>query len=253
MPPRLQCIALWATLVSCASSAMPRVRAFEGPVGISQDRRSFVDGAGKPCFWLGDTQWELFTAFKEDEARAILEDCRKKGFNAVQVMILGVKGAKPGNAQGDQPFAGDDVSTPNEAYFKAVDAIVRRAEENHLVLVIGILHKSPDYSRRITTANARVWGAWVGRRYAAAPNVMWSMYPEAKDSYVPIVRELAAGLAEGDGGRHSDITVHPDPVSGVVELVSHAEPWLSFNTLQSFQSSHLNYRMVAADQRPGRR
>src|SRR6185503_9012397 len=27
----------------------------------------------------------------------------------------------------------------------------------------------------------------------------------------------------------------------------HDEPWLSFNTLQTFQSDHLNYTMVAAD------
>lgn len=218
---------------------------FQGPAGISEDHRSFVDAAGKLCFWLGDTEWELFRAFTEEEAKTILEDRHRKGFNAIQVMILGVKGVKLANVHGEKPFGNDDPATPNEAYFKAIDAIVRIAEANQITLVVGLYHKSADYSKAITPANARKWAAWVGRRYASAPNVMWSMYPEAKNSYLPIVRELAAGVAEGDGGRHL-ITVHPDPSPASSSWI-HEEPWLSFNTLQSFQSNHLNYRMVAAD------
>ncbi|MBI3856519.1 MAG: DUF4038 domain-containing protein, partial [Planctomycetes bacterium] len=143
--------------------------AFPGPAGISEDHRSFVDAAGKPCFWLGDTEWELFLAFKEDEARTILEDRHRKGFNAVQVMILGVKGIKLANVDGEKPFENDDPLAPNEAYFKAIDAIVRIAEENRITLVVGLYHKSADWSKAITTANARKWAAWVGRRYASTP------------------------------------------------------------------------------------
>ena len=35
------------------------------------------------------------------------------------------------------------------------------------------------------------------------PNIVWSMTPEAKDEFVPVLRELAAGLREGDGGATS--------------------------------------------------
>lgn len=225
--------------LSCSAS-LPR-----GPIDISPDRRHFVDASGAPSFWLGDTQWELFLSFTEEEAEAVLEDRRSKGFNAVQVMLLGVGGGKKSNVRGEKPFVQDDPSRPNEAYFTVVDSIVRKAAEKGQVLVVGIWHKSPAYSTLITRENARAWGEWVGRRYREAPNVIWSMYPVANAASVPIVRELAAGLAQGDGGRHR-ITVHPDPSPASSSWI-HEEPWLSFNTLQSWVSTHVNYRMTAAD------
>jgi hypothetical protein len=227
-------------VASCAAAYR-----FDGPAAVGQDGRSFADAGGDPVFWQGDTQWELFTAYQEGEARAILDDRRAKGFNVVQVMLLGVKGVRRSNVHGDLPFVSDDPLTPNENYFKPIDAIVRLAQERQLTLAIGLFHKSPDWSKLITEARARSWAAWVGRRYASAPNIIWSMYPEAKDSYLPIVRELAAGVAEGDGGRHL-ITVHPDPAPASSSWI-HQEPWLAFNTIQSFQSNFLNYRMVTAD------
>jgi hypothetical protein len=237
---------------SCAASALAgpvpsagRKAGVEGPVGVSSDGRFFLDAAGRPTFWLGDTQWELFLSFKEEEAEALLEDRRAKGFNAIQVMLLGVGGGKKPNASGARPFLNDALSTPNEAYFSAVDRIVRIAARKGLVLVIGIYHKSPEYARMITPENARAWASWVARRYRSFPNLIWSMYPVARDSSVPIVRELAAGLAEGDGGAHL-VTVHPDPSPASSSFI-HAEPWLSFNTLQTWQSNFLNSSMVASD------
>ncbi len=120
------------------------------------------------------------------------------------------------------------MSTPNEAYFRNVDTVVETAEPVSLVLVIGIYHKAPDSGGDDHRVNARAYGAWIGRRYREAPNVIWSMYPEAKPAYVPVVRELAAGLAEGDGKRHL-ITVHPDPAPASSSRVDE-EPWFSVST-----------------------
>jgi len=226
--------------VGCAAGGIPGA-----PGGVSGNHRYFVDGNGSPVFWLGDTQWELFLTFKPDEVREILDDRRRKGFNAVQVMLLGVGGGKKANAAGQKPFLNDDLSTPNEAYFANVEAALKTAEALGVVLVVGVYHKSPEGGKMITAANARAYAAWVGRRFREAPNVIWSMFPEAKPAYVPVVRELAAGLAEGDGGRHL-LTVHPDPSPASSSWI-HEEPWLAFNTLQTWKSDYLNYSMVAAD------
>ncbi len=59
--------------------------------------------------------------------------------------------------------------------------------------------------------NARKYAEWIASRYRNEPNIIWTMYPQAKQEFVPIVRELAKGLIEGDKGRHM-ITVHPDPI-----------------------------------------
>jgi hypothetical protein len=217
-----------------------------GPIRVSQDGRYFVDQDGAPLFWLGDTQWELFLTFNEQDAASICENRKQKGFSVLQIMILGVGGGTKPNAHGEKPLVNDDPLTPNERYFARVDAVVAMADRKNLVCAIGIYHKTNDYGRLITTANARRWAKWVGERYRRFPNVIWSMYPEAKQSYTPIVRELAAGLRDGDGGRHL-ITVHPDPSPASSSQVWHNEPWLSFNTIQTWNSGFANYRMVASD------
>ena len=217
-----------------------------GPVRVGPDGRYFLDQNGAPFFWLGDTQWDLFLRFDEQDAASICENRKQKGFSVLQIMIFGVAGGTKPNARGDKPLLNDDPLTPNERYFARVDAVVEIADRNDLVCAIGIYHKTNDYGRLITAANARRWAKWVAERYRRSPNVIWSMYPEAKAGYTPIVRELAAGLREGDGGRHL-ITVHPDPSPASSSQLWHGEPWLSFNTIQTWNSGFANYRMVASD------
>jgi len=217
-----------------------------GPIRVSQDGRYFVDQGGSPFFWLGDTQWELFHAFSVRDVVSICENRKKKGFSVLQIMILGVGGGTKANVQGEKPFLDDDPLTPNERYFAHVDRVVEMANQKDLVCAIGIYHKSNDYGRLITRTKAHGWAKWVAQRYQRFPNIIWSMYPEAKPSYTPIVRDLVAGLREGDGGRHL-ITVHPDPSPTSSSQLWHQEDWLSFNTIQTWNSGVANYRMVVSD------
>ena len=57
--------------------------------------------------------------------------------------------------------------------------------------------------------------------------------PRAKPEFVPVLRELAAGLREGDGGCHL-ITFKPDP-SPYSSSFLHEEPWLDFNSIQTWK------------------
>ena len=113
------------------------------------------------------------------------------------------------NVHGEKPWIDDDPLTPNEGYFKHVDAVVQIARENNLVHLDDDVPSalSPRSSRM---EKARAWAKWVARRYKDAPNIVWSMTPEAKSEFAPVLRELAAGLREGDGGRHL-MTFKPDP------------------------------------------
>jgi hypothetical protein len=233
------------TMVLATADLAGTTSEFGGPARISRDHRHFVDGRDRAVFWLGDTEWELFLRLTEREAQAVLEDRRLRGFNAIQVMLLGSGGGKKANRSGARPFVDDDVSRPNEAYFAAVDTVVRIAAAKNLALVVGVYHQAREYGTMITTRHARAWGRWLGRRYRLAPNIIWSMYPSANASYVALLRELVAGLTEGDGGSHL-ITVHPDPGPASSSWI-HQEAWLSFNTVQTWKSTYLNYQMVAAD------
>jgi hypothetical protein len=71
------------------------------------------------------------------------------------------------------------------------------------------------------------------------------MTPEAKEEFVPILRQLAAGLHEGDGGYHL-ITFKPDPAPYSSSFI-HKEDWLDFNSMQTWNSVHLIYPMVTKD------
>jgi len=212
-------------------------------IGVSPNGRYFVDDEARPFFWLGDTQWELFRTRPPEDAEAILARRKDQGFTAIQVMITGVgDGTKP-NAAGRTPWVGNDPAHPDEAYFRNVDRVVDAAGKLGLILVAGVYHQVQRSS--ITLEKARGYARWLAERYRDAPHIVWASYPEAKPDFIPVLRELAAGLRDGDGGGHL-ITVHPDP-SPTSSSFIHDEEWLAFNMIQPWQSYELLYPLVRAD------
>jgi hypothetical protein len=213
------------------------------PVSVSENHRYFVDSKGNPVFWLGTTQWQLFREFTVEEAELILEKTRKTGFVFAQVMLMGVGDGTQPNIHGEKPWIDDNPLTPNEGYFKNVDAVLAIANKKNVAISMTLYHQR--YRNCITVDNARAWARWLATRYKDVPAIVWSMTPEAKDEFVPVVRELAAGLREGDGGRHL-ITFKPDPAPYSSSFI-HQEPWLDFNSMQTWTDVQLIYPMVTRD------
>jgi hypothetical protein len=228
-------------LLAVGSTALAQKTAF--PVAVSENKRYFVDSNGDPVFWLGTTQWQLFREYKIEDARTILERSAAHGFKFAQVMLLGVGDGTAPNVYGAKPCINDDPLTPNEEYFKNVDAVLKIAGECNVAISMTVYHQR--YRKLIPLEKARSWARWLGRRYKDVPNIVWSMTPEATDEFVPIVRELAAGLREGDGGQHL-ITFKPDP-SPYSSSFIHAEPWLDFDSMQTWKEVRLIYPMVTHD------
>jgi|SRR5579871_823271 len=167
------------------------------PIKVSENRRYFTDQEGVPVFWLGTTQWQLFREYTLEEARIILESCKARGFAFAQVILMGVgDGTKP-NVYGEKPWHDDNPLTPNEAFFRNVDAVLRLACENNVVISMTLFHQR--YRNYITVENGRAWAKWLAQRYRDVSHLLWSLTPEANAAFVPILRELAAGLREGDG------------------------------------------------------
>jgi hypothetical protein len=144
---------------------------------------------------------------------------------------------------GHRGWIDNNPLTPNEAYFQNVDAVVRAAADNNLTISMTLFHQR--YRRSITVQNARAWAKWLAGRYRDAPNLVWSMTPEATQEFVPVLRELAAGLREGDGGRHL-VTFKPDPAPYSSSFI-HAEDWLDFNSMQTWNRVNLIYPFVTKD------
>lgn len=168
-------------------------------IRISGNNRYFADADGKPFFWQGDTEWELFHLFSVADAKKLLLDRHKQGFNVLQVMVTGVypewdanKGMKPWKEH--QAWLDNNPLTPNEEYFKSADAIVAAAEEDGIVLVLGVYHAKDNDFNRINASNVKVWARWLSQRYKNAKNVAWSMYPHADPASEPVVRAAVRGL-----------------------------------------------------------
>ena len=213
------------------------------PIKVSENSRYFVDQNEQPFFWLGTTQWQIFREYSLDEARLILENAKSKGFTVVQAMLMGVGDGTQPNLYGQKPWIDNNPLTPNEEYFKNVDSVIQIARENNLIVSLTIYHqRGRNY---IPLRKAREWAKWLALRYKDVPNIVWTMAPEARKEFVPILRELAAGLREGDGGSHL-ITFKPDP-SPYSSSFIHEENWLAFNSMQTWNRVDLIYPMVSKD------
>jgi hypothetical protein len=213
------------------------------PVKVSRNGRYFVDQAGAPVFWLGTTQWELFRGYTQAEAREIIEGSSNAGFTFIQTKLLGGGDGTRPNTEGEKPFLNDDPLTPNEAYFRNVDALVKAAAGQSMIISFSIFHQS--YKALFPLEKVRPWARWFAARYTGAPNIFWNMTPQANDEYVPIIRELASGIREADGRKHM-ITFKPDP-SPFSSGFMHREKWLDFNSMQTWKDVQLIYPMIRED------
>jgi Protein of unknown function (DUF4038)/Putative collagen-binding domain of a collagenase len=85
----------------------------------------------------------------------------------------------------------------------------------------------------------------VTSRYRDVPNLIWTLYPKASASSRELILQLADGIREGDRGKHL-VSMHPDP-SPASSSFMHAEPWLSFNSIQVWKDLRLIYPMTFGD------
>ncbi len=222
---------------------------------VSDNRRFLVHDDGTPFFYLADTAWELLHRCTLDETERYLHDRAAKGFTVIQAVVLAeIDGLHTPNMRGDVPLVDDDPTRPNEAYFAYVDTVVELAAS--LGLHIGMLPTWGDKWNQkwgvgpeiFTPENARTFGTYVGRRYADQP-IIWILggdRPIETEAHRAIIRAMAEGVQEGDGGRHL-MTFHTWGPHASSEYV-HDEPWLDFHTCQSgHKRNRENWRFIEAD------
>ena len=224
------------------------------PFQVSPNRRFLVHDDGTPFFYLGDTAWELFHRLTPDEAGFYLQTRAAQGFTVIQAVVLAEHDFDQPGPSGHLPLHENDPTRPNEPYFAHVDGIVRRA--NALGLTMGMLPTWGDKWNKgwgmgpemFTPENARRYGEFLGRRYREA-DLIWILggdRPVETDRHREIIRAMAAGLAQGDGGAHLR-TFHPPGGHSSSEYFPDT-PWLDFHMWQSGHSRNVaNYGLIAQD------
>ncbi len=210
---------------------------------VSENSRFLVQADGKAFFWLGDTAWELFHRLNREEAEIYLKDRARKGFTVIQAVALGeINGLSKPNPYGHLPLVDEDPTQTIDAYFEHVDWVVKKAEELGLVVALlptwgdkwQVAPHARDSHVIFTSENAKVYGRWIASRYKDQPNIVWILGGDRnpnKESERTIIRAMAAGLREGDGGNHL-ISFHP--MGGKCSSKwFHNDDWLDFNLFQS--------------------
>ncbi len=212
-----------------------------GKLKVSENKRFLVFEDGTPFFYLGDTAWELFHRLNKEETERYLENRRARGFTVIQAVVLAeLDGLNTPNAEGERPLIDNNPETINEAYFKHVDWVIKKAEEKGMF--IGLLPTWGDKWNKkwgvgpvvFTPENAAVFGEILGKRYKNSPNIIWIVggdRPLEEEAHRQIVSSMAGGLRKGDEGAHL-ITFHPTGGQGSSQYF-HQEAWLDFNMRQN--------------------
>jgi hypothetical protein len=224
-----------------------------GPLRVSPNGRYFVNAAGSPFFWMGDTAWPLFTQYAREDAEKYLANRAAKGFTVIQGVLAwgggtGLEDKAPGpNPNGDLPWLDNNPATPSEAYFQHVDHVARVAAAQGLVLAM-----LPTWGYYVNdvptlnTENAYAYGRWLGERYRMQPNIIWvNGGDRVPTGHEDVWRALAHGLRAGDGGAHL-ITYHPCGWTHSSQYFHH-DDWLDFNMIQTWTEWAKVYPAVAYD------
>jgi hypothetical protein len=238
--------------------------------GFSQikvsDSGRFLMENGKPFFWLGDTDWEMFHRLTREEIEYLINTRSEQGYTVLQgVALAEFEGVRQPNRYGDWPLNNEDptqlLTTPGNNpdnpyeydYWDHVDFAIQKAAEKKMY--IGLLptwgdkvaHLWGDGPIIFNEQNAEIYGRTLATRYAKQWNVLWILggdrpaYYKSKTSGSevqyddrPIWRAMAKGI-ESVLGKDAFITYHPAGGSYRTTDYIHEEPWLDMN---AFQSGH---------------
>ena len=155
-------------------------RGFVFPLKVSRSRRYLVDQHGKPFLIAGDSPQSLIGNLNLKQAASYLANRKKAGFNAIWVNLLcttytGCRSdAKTGH--GIAPFrTPGDLSTPNPAYFARVDAVVRMAARDGIVVFLDPIETGGwlNVLKKNGVAKDQAYGEFLGRRYKQFGNIVW--------------------------------------------------------------------------------
>jgi Protein of unknown function (DUF4038)/Putative collagen-binding domain of a collagenase len=155
-------------------------RGFVFPLKVSRSRRYLVDQHGKPFLIAGDSPQALIGNLNLKQAASYLADRKKAGFNAIWVNLLcttytGCR-SDAKTVDGIAPFrTPGDLSTPNPAYFARVDAVVRMAARDGIVVFLDPIETGGwlDVLKKNGVAKDQAYGKFLGRRYKQFGNIVW--------------------------------------------------------------------------------
>jgi hypothetical protein len=211
------------------------------PLKVSGNRRYLVDSMGKPFFLLGDTPWFLQKLPLED-VRRVLEDRKAKGFNTLFLEILDDSRLPSRDAYGNVAFQPElDITKPVEAYWQYADTVMDEVTRQGFFVIMSDLwygYGKGLWMHHVTPESARIYGHFLGRRYARFKNLMWMHCGDRNPDQrlADSANELA--LAIKQEAPHHLHTAHMEHEFSSADFFN-GESWLDVNMAYTYGASYL--------------
>jgi len=212
------------------------------PLKLSENRRYLVDSNGVPFFVMGDTPW-FVQKLKIEDVRMLMDDRLAKGFNTLFLEILDDSRIRSQDGYGNVAFEPEtDITKPVEAYWRYAEQVMDEAEKRGLFIIMSDLwygYGDGLWVHHVKPDNAKVYGAFLGKRFARFKNLMWmhagDRNPDANllDCTRILAREISAAAP------HHLHTVHNSPEFASARFY-HADAWLDVNLGYTYGASYLH-------------
>jgi hypothetical protein len=211
---------------------------------VSENKRFFQTGDGKPFFWLGDTGWLLFQKLNREEVRQYLNNRQQKGFNVIQVMLLHELSVT--DAYGDSALISFDISKPDTTpgnsfnlkgqydYWDHVDFVISEAAKRGIYMALVPVWGSNI--KNVSVEQAISYAGFLANRYKNKSNIIWVNGGDVKGSDGFNKWQAIGNTLRSIDKKHL-ITFHPRGRNSSSRWF-HNEQWLDFNM---FQSGHRSY------------
>lgn len=216
-----------------------------GKLKVDATHRYLQHENGSPFFWLGETGWLLPQRLDQAEAEYYLEQCKRKGYNVVQIQTM--NGVPSMNAYGQQSLI-DGFNFKNidrkgvYGYWDHMDYIVRTAARKGIYIGMVCIWGTPVSKGSMSVEEAKAYGKFLGERYKDDPNIIWLIGGDIRgDVKTAEWNALAESIRKVDPNHL--MTFHPRGRTTSATWFNDA-PWLDFNM---FQSGHRRYGQRMGD------
>jgi len=194
------------------------------PLRVGPSRRYLVDQRGRPFLIVGDSPQSLIVNVSLADAERFLSHEAASGFNTVWVNLLCNRytGGRSDGTTYDKiaPFwLPGDLSTPNEAYFRRADAVIRLAAKHGITVFLDPIETGGwlNTLRKNDVGKSYAYGKWLGNRYKKFANIIWFNGNDFQQWRDPTANRLAFTVAQGIRAadpRHVQTVELDWPVSG---------------------------------------
>ena len=232
-------------LVTAAMAQETYIPWENGKLQVNRGNRYLQHENGTPFFWLGDTGWYLPARLNRDEAEYYLEQCRQKGYNVVQVMVMNTMPAINAYGKWALPHGFDFTNIDKEGeygYWDHMDYIIEAAARKGIYIGMVCVWGSPVQQGKMNVEEARVYGEFLAKRYRDNPNIIWLIGGDIRgDVKTEVWQSLAKSIDANDDNHLMSFHPRGRTMSGIW---FNNEEWLDFNM---FQSGHRRYGQRKGD------